>query len=401
MRPPPWLLPVALAACTDHSLYALDPEPAVSFTQKFGSGAPRIVDILFVVDSSGSMREEQQGLSVAFPAFARALGDLEPLSWRLGVTTTDLGGFGYPLTGCWGDGDSGGLRPVNPAGDLWLWGEDGATNAPGGDIVRAFAATATVGTGGCAFEMPLQAARRAIANAGAFLRDDALLAVIVVSDEDDCSVADPSVLDPEDDTLGPATSMRCFVHGVTCDVAPADAFGVGPREGCHPGGHYLEDPTAFSRYLEIAAPSGRAVLAVLAGPQAPVAVGQNTIGQPELLPSCTSQFGQAAPAVRLAAAVGELGDNGLFASLCNGDFGPALTAIGERIGQVLDNHCLAELPGEELDCAVVADGVPVPRCGSVAAEAPGGCWRIVDDPSCPIGLSLEAPGYALELSCSK
>src|SRR5690606_24408569 len=68
------------------------------------------------------------------------------------------------------------------------WLSRGAAN-----LTDAFSCVASVGAEGPGLEMPLEAARLAIgprvadgSNDG-FLRDDALLAVIVLTDENDCS----------------------------------------------------------------------------------------------------------------------------------------------------------------------------------------------------------------------
>lgn len=381
---------LVLGACTEHPVSAVTGTRTGWFTQRFGPDADRRVDALFVVDSSGSMREEQHALGVAFPAFARALDGLEA-DWRVAVTTTDLGAAGHALPGCADGGDGGLLRPVpGREHDPWLWREGGATNAPGGDVEGAFAAMARVGTGGCGFEMPLGAAARAL-DAPGWRRDDALLAVVIVTDEDDCTVRDPAVLDPANEALGPPTDLRCFAAGVACDVGPDDPLATGPRDGCRPSGDGLEDPLAFAAALAGRAP-GRSLLAVVAGPPSPVVVGVTTAGERDLLPSCSSRFGRAAPAIRLGAAVGAAGQEGLFASLCDGDLAPVLDAVGDRIGRVLGHRCLADRPAEPIDCVVLVDGQPTSS------------WHLEETPDCPSGLSLalDAPtASTIDLTCAR
>jgi hypothetical protein len=68
---------------------------------------------------------------------------------------------------------------------------------------------------GCAIEQPLEAVLRALApeataNAG-FLRERSLLAIVIVSDQDDCSAADPRLFDPADAELG-VLAVRCGLH---------------------------------------------------------------------------------------------------------------------------------------------------------------------------------------------
>ena len=88
---------------------------------------------------------------------------------------------------------------------------------------------AVLGTGGCEYEQPLEASLAALTrqaepgmpNEG-FLRNDSLLAIIYVTDEDDCSASNPQLYDNTqtdiNSTLGPLTSYRCFEFGITCDV---------------------------------------------------------------------------------------------------------------------------------------------------------------------------------------
>lgn len=50
---------------------------------------PSKVDVLFIVDNSGSMLEEQSKLSTALSSFVDSLTDLD---WQIGITTTDISG---------------------------------------------------------------------------------------------------------------------------------------------------------------------------------------------------------------------------------------------------------------------------------------------------------------------
>ncbi|MBW2537321.1 MAG: hypothetical protein JRI55_37895 [Deltaproteobacteria bacterium] len=61
------------------------------------------------------------------------------------------------------------------------------------DLAFQVACLADLGTGGCGFEQQLQAAAKGLFRAGqggedSFIRDEALLAVMIVSDEEDCSI---------------------------------------------------------------------------------------------------------------------------------------------------------------------------------------------------------------------
>jgi len=198
------------------------------------------VDLLVVVDNSNSMRENQANLVAQLGVLIGAMtsppdvdGDGRP-DWpalrdlRVGVVSTDLGTPGATVPGCANSdvGDDGLLNPIRYGQALarhepWF-------GAPMGfrpdDCVRAdqfpaflsfassttnvatfthdFHCTAALYVNGCGQEQPLEAIYRAlvprvtigssittIPNAG-FLRDDAVLAILVLTDEDDGSVRD-------------------------------------------------------------------------------------------------------------------------------------------------------------------------------------------------------------------
>ena len=138
-------------------------------------------DILFVIDDSGSMGEEQTNLQTNLDTFIQGLKD-SPVAndFQVGVTTTSVTG--------WTGGSSG------EAGRLV--GTPGVLVGSSATFVSDFQARgAAVGTGGSGKEQGLLAMRRALSaplievggvNEG-FLRQGARLAVVFLSDEDDCS----------------------------------------------------------------------------------------------------------------------------------------------------------------------------------------------------------------------
>lgn len=133
------------------------------------------VDVLWVLDDSGSMREEQDKLATNLGVFYDIL-DGSGLDWHIGVVTTDTTNLA----------EAGELRTV--AGHAFLTEEIPYAQDLFEMLVR-------VGLGGSIDEMGLLTAYRAIAQPYAnvieankgFLRDRASLHVIVVSDEDDSS----------------------------------------------------------------------------------------------------------------------------------------------------------------------------------------------------------------------
>lgn len=129
------------------------------------------VDMLFVVDSSGSMGEEQAALADGFDAFIESFLALE-YDFHLAVTDMD-----YQRTAGAFFGDPAILTPDTP------------------NLVEQFRENALVGIFGSGSEKGLEAARQALSpakregvNAG-FFREEALLAVIFLTDEDDQSTA--------------------------------------------------------------------------------------------------------------------------------------------------------------------------------------------------------------------
>ncbi|MCP4504501.1 MAG: VWA domain-containing protein [Deltaproteobacteria bacterium] len=134
-----------------------------------GGGA---VDMLFVVDNSGSMQEEQLALGASFDRFIEGFLELDT-DFHIGVTDMDYVGTAGALLG-------------DP-----LFLTQGTE-----DLIFAFRRNVNVGTNGSGTEKGLEAARQALgvaktegANRG-FLREGASLAIVFLSDENDQSTAD-------------------------------------------------------------------------------------------------------------------------------------------------------------------------------------------------------------------
>lgn len=155
------------------------------------------MDIVFVVDDSGSMSEEQSNLASNFPMFANILSTYttsggSAIDFHIGITTTGrnltyepIGGLPLPDE----HGPNGAFEHQCGGASPWLESTDPSLPAD-------LSCRANVGTSGASQEMPLLMAKRAVSdrvtdgmNAG-FLRDDALLAVVMISDEDDSSNTD-------------------------------------------------------------------------------------------------------------------------------------------------------------------------------------------------------------------
>jgi len=206
-RPPPPLPALTTCALAWLSCQAPSSVPGTGVPSQCQVQAPLIqavrTDILFVVDDSGSMAEEQQRVATDLPVFVQELqqtGGVEH-DFRVGLTTTsvysafqDYGSvsyFYYPQAG-W-------LRRLPPLdGGV---GNERYLDGTNPDLVPRFArAMVGVGIDGSGQETPFEATRIALENAMApaepadggpanhgFLRDGARLMVVVVTDEDDCS----------------------------------------------------------------------------------------------------------------------------------------------------------------------------------------------------------------------
>lgn len=168
----------ALVGCkSDNSLAKLDADDAF-FQVEAGE-----VDVLLVVDNSGSMQPYQELLSTNFEDFLAYFTGF--VDYRIGVVTSTLENP-EPFGDCTSDRieavpDGGAL-----VGGRWISAEDA-------DGEEAFSELVQVGTCGGGYEMGLETALRALtpplsedANEG-FLRDDAYLSIIFVSDEEDAS----------------------------------------------------------------------------------------------------------------------------------------------------------------------------------------------------------------------
>jgi hypothetical protein len=201
-----------------------DPDAAVPNPQ--GSDSCTKIDFVFVVDNSGSMSEEQANLGTNFPRFVDAIEAFrarngQALDYRIAVTTSGIShtitippqqvpGFPIPLPGQTIDerGEDGAFQQKGACNMSRRWLQKGDSN-----VAQSFACVAKVGTNGPSFEMPLEGAKRAVVervadgtNAG-FLRDDALLAVIFLTDEDDCSTPLASFTANDDTCVPPPPGL--------------------------------------------------------------------------------------------------------------------------------------------------------------------------------------------------
>lgn len=154
------------------------------------------VDLLFVIDNSGSMADNQRSLIASFPGFIQGVRDRLRFasSYHIGVVPSDdyygtragCEGIGSLVTQTTGPESS--RRACGPyaSGGAYLTESDP-------ELAARFACAAQVGAGGSDDERVMRALLNAVrpainapgaCNAG-FARRDSLLVVVLISDEDD------------------------------------------------------------------------------------------------------------------------------------------------------------------------------------------------------------------------
>lgn len=308
-----------LSGCNDQTLNTL---PATNSEIHYQGGGAPPVDVLWVVDNSGSMADEQAKLAASFNSFIHYFEDLH-LDFHLAVTTTDT--LDQALSD-W----NGNAYPV---------GEDGkfvgvpAILTPELDpttLEQAFGANVNVGTQGWVVERGLEAARLALsepnlsgANAG-FLRPNAVLAVILVSDEEDQSVADNSV--PPSQAKADDSQWRQ---------------------------DNLEDTNDFINFF----------LGLKGGNQGMVNVSAIVgLDQQTLLPAACQSDSTADPGVRYYDVAKAL--HGVLASICDSDFGPILDQIGGTVSGLVTSFALQYTPDP--------NSITVTVDGNVVQQGPNG-----------------------------
>lgn len=140
------------------------------------------VDVLLVVDNSGSMQPYQEELASNFAAFLTYFEEGN-VDYHIGVVTTSVEAPEYFAgSGCTEEDIAAVPAGGALAGDTWI-----TPATTGGD--ELFQELVSVGTCGNGYEMGLETAYLALTGAATegFLREDAYLSVIFVSDEEDSS----------------------------------------------------------------------------------------------------------------------------------------------------------------------------------------------------------------------
>jgi hypothetical protein len=261
-------------ACNPHPLKGVSTSHSAAGTSNVAIEVDRKVDILLVIDDSGSMAEEQAKLAANFGPFIEKL-DAAGADYRIAVTTSDADGpncmassenGSFVATSCLDrpqdfiDGGEDafelacaancsltteelGILPtaLEVGGELrarpWIESYSGISNlAPGVTALEAFQCLAPQGISGCGYERQLESMALGLRRSATaeedqqgFLRPGANLMVIIVTDEADCSFNvdyefDLFSIDGDqlffESGVGYSTSAVCWNAGVRCEGSP-------------------------------------------------------------------------------------------------------------------------------------------------------------------------------------
>jgi hypothetical protein len=394
---------LVLAACPDRPIASVYPEQGSVEQKDLPAVEERNVDILFLVDNSLSMEAEQTSLRANFPRFMNILETIEggAPNMHIGVVTSNLGqsasdGVGTTTSfgsSCASKGDDGAMRTAPVVSGRFIVDEEsGGTRNRNytGTLADAFSAIANVGIDGCGIEQHLGAVKRALENQTntGFLRPDAKLAVIVIADEDDCSLSHKALF--EGSTDGTVVNFRCTQSGVECDGDPTLSI-PGEHANCRP-----KDPSPFLNSVDTYVDYLRSLKA---NPDKDVIVG-GILGDPDkfkittdklLGPACMYGDQSAFPAVRTASFLQGF-PLSVEGSICGADLQKPLVDIAKLLRGSWGDPCFdskimdidPNTDGLQADCTLTDmrgddELAVIPNCSFNRIP----CWRIeIDEEHC-------------------
>jgi len=473
------LAPLVVCACTEPvaSLGGLVETTGTSGGAEelavLGTSPPRGVDVLVVVDNTVGMAQEQAALSLALGDLIAGLAAVNDV--RVSFTTTDGGnpacvgttpeGGALSILSCrerlaeFAAGDpvvdesavgcldvcgleSVALLPTadglgaEPAVRPWIQSVAGVRNTEA-ELREAVACATPQGLRGCEFEQPLEAMRSALLRslvvgeaAEGFVRPDAALAVVILTNEVDCSydparqeafAAEGSQVFWTNPGEAAPTSAACWNAGVACaggdteqwaECTATDKRLDGQASAVDavlfPLWHYAD---LFTQLAALKAPylaDSPMGLYVIAGVPSGYQAGTTPLSFPKNPdPEFAVEYGvgaacgvgaeRAVPAVRLRELAENYGDllEGRVSSICEPSYAAALDGLGAigtpTLAPLCYPGCVADLDpdigGLQPDCLVQQEyGSPagrvtatVPACGGTPAapEIPEGtdvCW---------------------------
>jgi hypothetical protein len=433
-------LPV-LWACNSRTLEQPIINPTSSNKNTFQETLNRKIDILFMIDNSSSMELSQANLKANLPSFMNVLKGLPDglPDLHIGVVSSDMGAGDGSITGCAGNGDNG-VFHFAPTGDCassplqsgatYISSPIGGTPNFTGDITAAFQCIAQLGASGCGFEHQLASVSRALGADGAappqensgFIRPEAYLAIVFITNEDDCSAPNGTIFDTNSNTnlaaqVGPPGNFRCNEFGHLCSLnggPPAPPLRVSPNptdlnftqsyDNCvsSEGMGLLTPVDTFLQQIKKLKtdPANQILVASIQGPVTPyvehwkAAPIADSGPWPEIMHSCPAdvsqqaQVGFADPGVRMQQFVQGFGGNGLVYPICSNNFGPSLQTIAQKLSALIGPSCItgkiANRTGTSTpDCTVTQttpDGMGgnkqdiIPNCDDNGGAKP--CWTL-------------------------
>lgn len=304
----------ALWACQANRV--VGPTPALSgdASDIYQVHVNRNIDLLFMIDDSSSMAPLQGKLTASFPAFMNVLEGLPGglPNVHIGVVSSSMGAGRNPSVDHCPPGGNRGVFRAAPLGATCAQGRlapgqhfianiNGVTNYTG-DLADVFGCIAALGDGGCGFEHPFASVLRALGADGqppppeneGFLRPDAYLMVVLITNEDDCSAPPGSALFDAtsalvSDPLGPLASYRCNEFGHACGGHPPPRTPNGPvdlTDTCTSAedGRLLRVGDVVTSLRKLKANPSKVLVAAIAGPPAPYVVGSVPPGLPDAAP---------------------------------------------------------------------------------------------------------------------
>ena len=433
------------------------------------TGVNNEMDLLFMIDNSSSMSEMQTKLYNQLPEFMQVLEGLPtPPSLHVAVVSSDMGAPGDSTSSimCTTMGDQGQFQSMArgictdttlTSGDTFISDAEMTPNYTASDLTTVLQCIAPLGDQGCGFEHQLASIDRALGADGAappnsnagFLRPEAYLGIVILTNEDDCSAPANTQLfslnggqQNINNTLGPISNYRCNRYGHLCKdpsgtqmepplKPPANAMGTAAAPTLDmtdcvsndEGSGFLTPVSQFVSDIKAlkADPDNQIVVAAIAAPPTPYTVawiptqgGQNTQpGElwPEILHSCgpagsadvnpeatmnptDGSFGD--PGVRIAQFVNAF-SNSVLASVCDASYAASMRVIATKLGQLIGPPCITQAIRTDANgdpmCTVtlnvvnnnVEKSTAIPNCNSNGNAAP--CWTLTQGTGACTGVS--------------
>jgi hypothetical protein len=426
----------AAPGCMDRKPAPICPVPTqVNYDNSPGTSEFDGVDLLVVVDNSGSMAAEQQILATGFFTLINSLvSPVDSKNWhyppvenmRVAIVSSDLGllygpernteGFPFGRDGIAKDADgdngvfqtaiqgivmvesgqikcdpsgkqcpagwscqngtcvspTGAAEPVNCpellSGDPWA---ETSLEFPRLDLATQVACMAQLGTKGCGIEQQLESTVRALTLndvQNEFMHDDHLLAVLVVSDEEDCSVKDKGLFetdewksknydenDPTSGLLNTACNLpagnedflfeprRYYTELVGLKGDRAEAVVFAAIVGVPTGENFGGDSPCEGRGDELENCLEQETMALKIG----VFKNEDGARYKHFQPACERYEGgeevtSARPGRRYVKVAEEFQANGYVYSICNQDWSPAMKDIARVIAQNIERQCYSD-----------------------------------------------------------